>query len=100
MLTQNERKEINKLLKRVEAKARVAVYKGLSHSRLTGEILGASEFKYKGWTWPKDFRPHYVLRFGVKPSDEFLEFIGYSPAKSRLTSVQAGRRKGTTRSSE
>lgn len=36
-----------------------------------------TEMKDFSWKWPGDFAEHYVLKHKVKPTDEFLEFIGY-----------------------
>jgi hypothetical protein len=52
-------------------------YKGWSTSRITGKKLGSGEFTTNKWRWPVDFALHYVLDNRVKPSDEFLEYIGY-----------------------
>jgi hypothetical protein len=62
------------LLERTVAK--VESYRGLSHSRITGELLGCKEYYFAGWVWPGDFAKHYVLNYRVKPTDEFLEFLG------------------------
>lgn len=51
-------------------------YRGWSSSRITGEILGNEEYSTDEWCWPGDFASHYVLRHGVKPSDEFLGYLG------------------------
>lgn len=56
--------------------AKVESYRGLTHSRITGELLGCREYYFADWTWPGDFAKHYVLDHRVKPTNEFLEFIG------------------------
>jgi hypothetical protein len=38
---------------------------------------GKHEYQLDGWKWPEDFAKHYVLDHKVKPTDEFLIFIGY-----------------------
>lgn len=53
-------------------------YKGLSFSRISGEPLGSGEFENGGWLWPDSLADHYVKEHRVKPSNEFLKFIGYA----------------------
>lgn len=55
----------------------VSLYRGMSSSRITGELLGCAEYNHSDWVWPGDFAEHYVLKHKVKPSNEFLKFIGY-----------------------
>ena|ERR1035437_7953745 len=52
-------------------------YKGSSTSRITGEPLGSGEYETRTWKWPEDFAHHYVLEHRVKPTDDFLKYIGY-----------------------
>ncbi len=40
-------------------------------------MLGSEEYNNGDWVWPEDFAFHYVKMHRVKPSDEFLRFIGY-----------------------
>lgn len=65
------------LIKDKEKTARKRLYKGSAKSRFTGERLGSGEFETKEFAWPEQFAEHYVLKFRVKPSDEFLKFIGF-----------------------
>ena len=51
-------------------------YRGLSYSRITGEMLGCVEYQLDDWSWPGDFRTHYILEHRVKPTDEFLLWLG------------------------
>ena len=60
-----------------QEEAEIKRYRGLSHSRITGERLGNVEYETNEWIWPGDFAKHYVLENRVKPSDEFLKYIGY-----------------------
>jgi hypothetical protein len=60
-----------------EKLAKKEQYKGYAESRIDGSQLGDSEFKLDDWTWPDSFANHYVKRYGVRPSTEFLKFIGY-----------------------
>lgn len=78
VLTEEEAKEIYDLITQIEndniGKTR---YKGMTRSRITGEYMGSTEYYTNEWKWPEDFAPHYVLEHRVKPSDEFLIYIGY-----------------------
>ena len=53
------------------------MYMGRSASRITGEMLGNKEYETDKWRWPGDFAKHYVLDHKIKPSNEFLKYIGY-----------------------
>lgn len=77
VLSEKEAGQIFFLIRIRQMAAKEKSYKGWSTSRITGEHLGASEFEADGWRWPCDFAQHYVLIHRVKPSPEFLEFIGY-----------------------
>ena len=79
ILTPEEAEKIYNLIIQKEVKARVVLYRGFSYSRITGETLGSREYQTDEWLWPGDFAEHYVLKHRVKPSDEFLEYIGYEP---------------------
>ncbi len=76
-LTQEQANKIHQLILEKEEKAEGRRYRGRSQSRITGETLGTREFVFGGWLWPYDFGRHYVLKHRVKPSKEFLEFIGF-----------------------
>jgi hypothetical protein len=60
-------------LGKVERISTCRYYKGWSTSRLTGESIGSKEYYYKNWKWPEGLR-HYI-HHGVKPSQEFIDFI-------------------------
>jgi hypothetical protein len=77
VLSDDEAKEIYEFIKKKEEGARINRYKGWSTSRITGEHLGSTEFETDEWIWPVDFAPHYVMKHKVKPTDEFLKYIGY-----------------------
>ena len=51
-------------------------YLGMSTSRFTGERLSNAEYSTPEWQWPDGFAKHYVLEHRVKPSDEFLKYLG------------------------
>ena len=77
-LTDFESLKISELIEIKENESQLIRYRGFSHSRITGEMLGSTEFEHPdGWAWPCDFRTHYVLKFKVKPTDEFLTWIGW-----------------------
>ncbi len=77
ILSQEEAEKIYALILEKEKVARVLYCRGCSTSRITGEMLGNKEFETDEWSWPEDFAKHYVLDHKVKPTDEFLKYIGY-----------------------
>lgn len=77
-LTNEQAVEIYDLIIEKQNECEKVKYRGLSRSRITGEILGCAEFRHlDGWLWPCDFPTHYVRDHKVKPSDEFLNWLGY-----------------------
>ena len=68
---------IHSLIVAKQHQANVVSYRGKTLSRITGEGLGYVEYRLDGWCWPGDFAEHYVLQNKVKPSHEFLSFIGF-----------------------
>ena len=78
VLTQDQAQKIYNLILEKEKESESVLYRGWSTSRITGEDLGNVEYEHpQGWNWPGDFAKHYVLGHRVKPTDDFLEFIGY-----------------------
>ena len=77
VLTEDEAKEIHSLIKAKEETAEEHRYRGCSVSRVTEEGLGNAEFETDNWYWPGDFADHYVLEHKVKPTNDFLKYIGY-----------------------
>jgi len=77
VLTQDQSNTIYKLIKKRERSANKILYRGFSHSRIDDSRLGCAEYETDTWRWPGDFAGHYVLKYGVRPSDEFLKYIGY-----------------------
>jgi hypothetical protein len=77
VLTEDEAIDIHALIKAKEEFAHVQSYRGWSRSRITGENLGNKEYETEEWLWPGDFADHYVLKHRVKPTDDFLNYIGY-----------------------
>lgn len=61
-------------VKSLQEKARVIQFKGFSFCRICECINGTQEFEYKGWNWPSGYL-HYIVDHGVKPSDEFYDFV-------------------------
>lgn len=99
-LTESQAKVIYSLIKAIEDKCnpnwdwyknpewdnyqyRLISYRGFSTSRITGEMLGSKEYETPEYRFPIDFGKHYVLTHRVKPSKDFLEYIGYDPALSK-----------------
>ena len=83
VLTEQEAIKIYGLIKLKEEEARLIRYKGPTRSRITGEYLGSREYATLEWRWPADFAKHYVLENRVKPTDEFLDYIGYKHTKNK-----------------
>lgn len=77
VLDEYQAQKIYDLILEKEKEATKKLYRGFSHSRITKETLGSAEYETKDWRWPADFAPHYVLEHKVKPTKEFLIFIGY-----------------------
>lgn len=78
VLTVEQAKQIYNLIKRKERSARHIQYRGWSTSRVDKKThVGSGEYLTEKWIWPAGFAEHYVLLHRVKPSDEFLNFIGY-----------------------
>lgn len=80
VLSEEEADEIFRLIKAKENDndTRLISYRGISISRIEeGVVVGNREYKLNGWNWPAGFAEHYVLKHKVRPTDEFLEFIGY-----------------------
>jgi len=77
VLSDEQAQTIFELILAKESQANKMLYRGLSHSRIDGSVLGCVEYHLERWAWPGDFAPHYVLKYKCKPSAEFLDFIGY-----------------------
>jgi hypothetical protein len=78
ILTEDQANIIHNLILEKQKKANKVLYRGMSHSRIeNGLMLGNAEYQTDAWKWPGDFAEHYVLKHKVKPSNEFLEYIGY-----------------------
>lgn len=78
ILTQEEADAIFAKIKRKERSAERTLYRGFSVSRIDKKtIIGSAEYFTTEWTWPDGFAEHYVQDHRVKPTDEFLKFIGY-----------------------
>ena len=82
-LTDEQAKEIYDLIIEKEKLSKEVFCKGSSHSRIDGTIVGSSTYyfrlnDYNYRVWPNGFAEHYVLKYKVKPTDDFLKFIGYT----------------------
>jgi hypothetical protein len=78
VLTEEEAQTIYDLIREKERIANCYGYMGLSASRITGERLGNKEYELNEWIWPGDFAEHYVLTHKVRPTEEFLKWVGYA----------------------
>lgn len=76
-LTQDQANQIADLIKKKQRGASRKQYRGFSTSRVDKSVVGSAEFSRNGWVWPDGFGEHYVRKYRVKPSSEFLDFIGY-----------------------
>lgn len=76
-LTEEQSNTIYNLIIQKQSEAYEVRYRGLSRSRIDETTLGCCEYQTEEWIWPGDFATHYVLKYRVKPSDEFLKYIGY-----------------------
>lgn len=75
VLTDEQALKVYNRIKQKEKTARATRYRGWSTSRIDGTHVGCTEYESGGWRWPEAFAPHYVLKYKVKPSDEFLKFL-------------------------
>lgn len=75
VLIEDEANEIADMIVKCQSVAVKNRYRGLSRSRITGETLGRAEYDLDGWSWPGDFAEHYVRKYRVKPTDEFITFV-------------------------
>lgn len=94
VLSKYEAELIYDLIKKTEYYARKEFYKGFANSRIEKSVwVGSAEFEKGGWIWPEGFAEHYVLKHRVKPTDDFLKFIGYihSPKKEKSYGVRSDR---------
>lgn len=76
-LREEEAEEIFKLIKLKEEESQIHYSRGYSTSRIDQTILGSTEFEHEQWIWPEKYAEHYVLKYKVKPSEDFLNFIGW-----------------------
>jgi len=52
--------------------------------------MGGTEYMTPHFIFPGDFGRHYVLEHRVKPSDVFLEYIGYLELKNEFENLLQG----------
>jgi hypothetical protein len=81
VLTQEQADDLYALIKKKESRLVPKGYMGWSDSRIDGSRVGTEEFETDGWRWPKGFAEHYVKKYRVKPTSDFLKFIGYNDKK-------------------
>lgn len=78
VITQEEADAIADLIKLKQRNAGRNIYRGFSTSRIDQTSVGSTEYSRDGWIWPESLAEHYVRKYKVKPSDEFLAYIGYN----------------------
>lgn len=76
-LTNQEAEQIYKLIKEKERECEVIGSRGFSTSRIDETIVGSDEYHHEEWIWPEGFAEHYVLKYKVKPSEDFLKFLNW-----------------------
>lgn len=77
-LSDSEAADIFQLIKKKEKRASLIQYKGFAMSRIEKKVrVGSGTFRSGNWEWPQGFAEHYVKAHKVRPSDEFLKFIGF-----------------------
>ncbi len=76
-LTKTQAKQIFDLIKVKEQESELIYTRGFSRSRIDETVVGTKEYHHKEWLWPEGFAEHYVLKYQVKPSEDFLKFIGW-----------------------
>lgn len=77
VLTETQAKKIFAAIKKKEEKASKILYRGYALSRIERRVrVGSATYALGKWRWPQGYAEHYVLKHRVKPSDEFLEFLG------------------------
>jgi hypothetical protein len=87
VLSDDEAKKIHDLIKQKERTAYLCLYRGMSPSRLEKSHVGNGTYETPEWHWPEGFAEHYVLKHKVKPTDEFLKFIGYNDEQAQTDST-------------
>lgn len=84
ILTEAESLEIFQRIKKKERTAKRTLYRGMAMSRLEKNVfVDNAEYSAGDWCWPGGYAEHYVRDHRVKPSDEFLEFLGYKSEFSK-----------------
>jgi len=76
-LSQEEADKIYELILKKEAITNKVQFRGYSMSRIDNTIVGSAEYRNEDWWWPDGFASHYVKKYRVKPSTQFLQYIGY-----------------------
>ena len=76
-LTEAEAQEIYELIKVKEKECTIRLSRGYAHSRLENAMVGMNEYHHEEWLWPEGYAEHHVLKHGVKPSKDFLAFLGF-----------------------
>lgn len=84
-LNEDEAKQIYTLIKEKEKESKIVGSRGFSTSRLDNTVVGINEYHHDNWLWPEGYAEHYILKHKVKPSIEFLRFIGWQDDEDQRT---------------
>jgi len=76
-LNEIEAQQIYDLLKMKEEECEIQYTRGSSMSRIDKSLVGSNEYHHQEWLWPEGFAEHYILKHKVKPTNDFLRFIGW-----------------------
>lgn len=77
-LSPEEAEQIYLLIKEREKECEVMGSRGVSFSRIDHTAVGDKTYYHEQWLWPEALADHYVLKHRVKPSDDFLAFLGWN----------------------
>jgi hypothetical protein len=70
-------REIHELIRNIERNIRPRMYRGIFLSPFDNTNLGAADYEHDGWRWSSSLSDYFVLQHRVRPSDEFLKYIGW-----------------------
>jgi hypothetical protein len=70
-------REIHELIRNIERNIRPKIYRGIMISPIDNAPFLAAEYEHDGWIWNSVLSDHFVLKHRVRPSDDFLKYIGW-----------------------
>lgn len=77
-LNDHQAETVFDLIRQKEKTAYYAEYTDHAVSRIEkGVEVGNGEYVTDEWRWPNSLAEHYVKKHRVRPSEEFLSYIGY-----------------------